>query len=79
MKSAPDQGRDKKQRARGFGRLGEWAALALLLCKRYRVLARNFSAPGGEIDIVARKGDTIAFVEVKARPHVEAARTAIST
>ena len=78
MKSAPDQGRDKKQRARGFGRLGEWAALALLLCKRYRVLARNFSAPGGEIDIVARKGDTIAFVEVKARPHVEAARTAIS-
>ncbi len=71
--------RDRKLRARGFGRRAEWAALALLLFKRYRVLARNFSASGGEIDIVARKGDTIAFVEVKARPDVEAARTAISS
>ena len=78
MTRAPRNAREKKLRARGFGRRGEWAALAWLALKRYRVLARNFSAPGGEIDIVAQKGDTIAFVEVKARPSVEAARTAIS-
>jgi putative endonuclease len=78
MRRAAPTGRDRKLQARGFGRRGEWAALALLLVKRYRILARNFSAPGGEIDLVASRGETIVFVEVKARPEVEAARTAIS-
>ena len=63
--------REKRQRARGFGRRGEWAALILLVLKGYRILARNYSAPGGEIDL-------IVCVEVKARPEIEAARTAIS-
>lgn len=70
--------RDKKLRARAFGQRGEWAALALLFFKRYRLLARNFRVAGGEIDIVAARGDTIAFVEVKARPELDAARAAIS-
>ncbi len=78
MMGEASPGRDKKLRARGFGRRGEWAALAVLTLKRYRILARNYSAPGGEIDLVVTKGETIAFVEVKARPEVEAARTAIS-
>ena len=77
MNSAPG-GREKKRRARARGVRGEWAALALLVAKGYRPLARNFSAPGGEIDLVVCKGRSIAFVEVKARPEVEAARTAIS-
>ena len=70
--------REKRQRARAFGMRGEWAAMALLICKRYRILARNFSAAGGEIDIVAARGKVIAFVEVKARPEVDAARVAIT-
>jgi putative endonuclease len=67
-----------RQRARAFGRHAEAAALALLYCKGYRILARRYLAPGGEIDLVAARGDTIAFVEVKARPAMEAARTAIT-
>ncbi len=70
--------REKRQRARGFGRRGEWAALILLVLKGYRILARNYSAPGGEIDLIICRGQAIAFVEVKARPEIEAARTAIS-
>ncbi len=70
--------RGNRQRASSFGRRGEWAALALLVLKGYRILARNFLAPGGEIDLVVCKGRTIAFVEVKARPAVETARTAIT-
>lgn len=69
---------DKRQRARGFGRRGEWAALVWLLLRRHRILARNYLVAGGEIDLVVCRGDTIAFVEVKARPNVETARTAIT-
>lgn len=42
------------------------AALALRL-KGYRILARRHRTKLGEIDLVVRKGDLIAFVEVKAR------------
>ncbi|MBQ7455946.1 MAG: YraN family protein [Clostridia bacterium] len=33
-----------------------------------RILARRYRARGGEIDLVARYGDAVAFIEVKARP-----------
>jgi len=49
------------------GRAGEDAAAALLRAHGYRIIARNVRVPGGEIDIIARDGDVIAFVEVKAR------------
>lgn len=39
--------------------------------RRYKVLAKNFSTRYGEIDIVARKGRTIAFVEVKGRSRAD--------
>jgi putative endonuclease len=50
-----------------LGRAGEDAAVALLEREGYRVVARNVRLPGGEIDVIARDGDTIVFVEVKAR------------
>jgi putative endonuclease len=53
------------------------AAVALRL-KGYRIVARNFRCRLGEIDIVARKGDLIAFVEVKSRSHEQAALDAVS-
>lgn len=56
----------------------EWLAAAFLRLKGYRIVARRFSAAGGEIDLVARRGRTLVFVEVKARSSMEAARTAIS-
>jgi putative endonuclease len=49
------------------GRAGETAAAALLEAAGYRIVARNVRLPGGEIDIIARDGDTVVFVEVKAR------------
>ncbi len=54
------------------GRSAEARAVWLLRAKAYRILARRFRSMkgtgAGEIDIVARKGRLIAFVEVKARP-----------
>lgn len=52
---------------RVVGNLGEDAACAALRRAGLNVLARNVRRPTGEIDIVAREGKTIAFVEVKAR------------
>jgi len=49
------------------GRRGElWAALFLSL-KLYRIVARRVKTPVGEIDLIARRGATTVFVEVKAR------------
>jgi putative endonuclease len=50
------------------GRYGEKAAASWLRSRRCKVLARNFKAPrGGEVDIVARHGPLLLFVEVKTR------------
>lgn len=67
-----------KHRAHRFGVRAEWTAAAWLSIKGYRVLDRRFLAAGGEIDIVARLGDVVAFVEVKARGDLGVAAAAIS-
>jgi putative endonuclease len=69
---------EAKRRAHRFGLRAEWLAAAWLSLKGYRILARRFSAAGGEIDIVARRRDVVAFVEVKARPGLDEAAVAIS-
>ena len=56
----------KTQRQK-IGRSGEIAAARHLKKNGYKILAQNFSCPVGEIDIVARDGETIVFVEVKTR------------
>lgn len=60
------------------GRRGEWLAAAALALKGYKVLARNVRTPRGEIDIIARRGALIAFVEVKARRDLAAALEAVT-
>ena len=67
-----------RRRAHLFGLRAESVAALLLRLKGYQVLARRFAAAGGEIDLVARRGATIAFVEVKARDDLDAAAAAIS-
>ena len=56
--------RRKSERA---GRLAELVCSLHLRLRAYRILDRNFRAPTGEIDIVARRGNTIVFVEIKLR------------
>ncbi len=51
----------------GPGRAGEAAAESHLRSLGYRVLARNYRTGEGEVDIVALDGETLVFVEVKAR------------
>lgn len=51
------------------GLRGENQAAAHLKRQGMRILARRFRTPHGEIDLIARDGDTIVFVEVKTRPN----------
>ncbi len=55
------------------GRRAESLAAWWLRLKGWRILARRARVPGGEVDIVARRGRTLAFIEVKARASDEAA------
>ena len=55
------------QRRRALGAAGEDFAAAFLERHGYRVLERNARCAGVEIDIVARRGATLVFVEVKTR------------
>ena len=52
---------------RRLGDAGEDAAAAYLASLGYRILQRNVRGPAGEIDIVARDGATVVFIEVKVR------------
>jgi len=56
-----------REAAEKRGRGAETLACLYLRLKGWRILARRARVPGGEVDIVARRGRTLAFVEVKAR------------
>lgn len=57
-----------------FGSRGERLAARLLKQKGFRILARNCRSRFGELDLIARDGDTIVFVEVKTRSQSETGR-----
>lgn len=69
--------RPEKLRAYRRGNRGEWLAALALMAKGYRIVARNYRTKLGEIDLIARRGDLIAIVEVKARPTLAEAMDAI--
>ena len=48
-----------------IGRLGEWMAMNYIHTKGYVILFRNWRSGHWEIDLVARKGDVLHFIEVK--------------
>jgi putative endonuclease len=52
---------------RQLGDFGERVAAAHLEAKGYRIRERNFRTREGEIDIIAERGDTLVFVEVRTR------------
>src|SRR5436190_4361834 len=50
-----------------IGKWGEETATEYLTQRGYEIIARNMRTPYGEIDIVAKQGDTFIFIEVKTR------------
>lgn len=50
-----------------LGKSGEEIAASCLVNKGFTIVQRNYRCPSGEIDIVARDGETLVFIEVKTR------------
>ena len=67
-----------RQKAYRRGHRGEWLAAAALMLKGYRILARRYRTKLGEIDLIARRGNLVLFVEVKARRTLIEAMEAIA-
>lgn len=68
----------KKEKAYLRGILAEYACAGYLLLKGYSILYMRYRNVGGEIDIIAKKGRTVIFTEVKARAAKEAALHSIT-
>ena len=66
-----------RQRAERGGRRAERLAALWLQLKGWKILGRRVRTPVGEVDLVARRGRTVAFVEVKARSTAEEAGLAL--
>src|SRR3712207_8606209 len=67
----------KRRRAEQGGRRAERLAALWLQLKGWKILGRRVRTPVGEVDLVARRGRTVAFVEVKARATAEEAGLAL--
>ena len=68
----------RRQRAQRRGRAAEWLCLWHLRLRGWRIVARGWRCPSGEIDILARRGKVLAVVEVKLRGEVGAAPSALA-
>jgi putative endonuclease len=70
----------RRERIAAFrlGLTAESRAALLLIAKGYRIAARRWKTPFGEIDIVARRRHTLVFVEVKARETAAEAAEAVT-
>jgi putative endonuclease len=69
--------RAARRRAWQWGHGAEALCIGTLMMRGYRILARRLRYPVGEIDIVARRGGTLAIIEVKARSHIGDAAEAV--
>jgi putative endonuclease len=76
---ARDGHKDENRRiAFRTGISAESRAAAFLIAKGFRILARRWKSPVGEIDIVARRRSLLIFVEVKARPNLDDAAWSVT-
>jgi putative endonuclease len=72
---AVDQARRVAERR---GKTAERLCLWHLRLKGYRILARRYKTPVGEVDLIARRGRVLAAIEVKARPDFDRANEAVT-
>ncbi len=72
------RGLEERRRAESLGLAAETFAAWVLRFSFHRILARRFRCAAGEIDLVARRGRTLVFVEVKARGSLAAAVEAVT-
>lgn len=80
MTKRNDEPAARPERVAAF-RLGfsaESRAAAYLVAKGYRIAARRWRSPVGEVDIVARRRNVLVFVEVKARPNFDDAAYSVT-
>src|SRR6188508_258853 len=70
--------RPERQAAFHVGISAESRAAAFLIAKGFRILARRWRSPAGEIDIVARRRKLLVFVEVKARDTLDDAAESVT-
>ncbi len=68
---------NKRKKAEIRGRRAERLAVFWLRLKGYRILAVRHKTPFGEIDIIARKGQILAIIEVKSRKTIGEAKAAL--
>jgi putative endonuclease len=68
----------RREAAERSGHWGETAAAAHLILTGHTLLARRVRLPMGEIDLIARKGRLVAFVEVKLRADRDDALSAVT-
>lgn len=74
-RAAPDADR---QIAFRLGLSAESRAAAFLIAKGYRIVARRWRSPVGEVDIIARRRQVLIFVEVKARARLDDAAESVT-
>ena len=76
MANKPSQTKSR-QKAQRYGHFSEALAAFALRLKGYKILERNYKTKSGEIDIIARKKDLVAIIEVKARRDLSASLDAV--
>jgi len=76
--TAPKRASPARVAAFQTGLSAETRAAAYLMAKGYRIMAKRFRTPYGEIDIVARRRSLLVFVEVKARASLDDAAYAVT-
>jgi putative endonuclease len=79
LPSSPGRGPSPRRRgAERRGRYAEWLCRWHLRLRGWRIVARDWRCPSGEIDILARRGNVVAVIEVKARRDLAAAAEAVT-
>ena len=78
MNATRGEGRRRRRRAARRGRMAEFICCWHLRLRGWRIVARDWRCPSGEIDIIARRGRVLAIIEVKARSVLAAAAGALS-